>query len=57
VAIALLTLPIVLRRVRGDARPNVPAETAGDRDTIALPASLPGHDAAARETASGANLR
>src|SRR3954462_223855 len=57
VAIVLLSLPIVLRRLRGDVRPKVPAEQVGDRDTASLPASMPGHNAAARETAAGANLR
>jgi uncharacterized protein len=57
VAIVLLMLPAVLRRVRGDDRPTAPAEPAGADDTISLPASMPGPDVPARETAAGANLR
>jgi hypothetical protein len=56
-AIVLLTLPVVLRRVRGEQGRIGPAEPAGENDTISLPASLPGPDAPARETAAGANLR
>src|SRR3954465_15879917 len=40
VAIVLLALPVVLRRIRGADRRTVPAEPAGERDTISLPASL-----------------
>src|SRR3954447_7309294 len=57
VAIVHLSLPIVLRSLRGDERPNVPAEQVGERDTVSLPPSVPGPNAAARETAAGANLR
>jgi uncharacterized protein len=57
VAIVLLMLPAVLRRVRGDDRPTAPAEPAGADDTISLPASMPGPDVPARETAAGAHLR
>src|SRR3954451_11561978 len=56
-AVVLLSLPVLLKRLRGADRRTVPAEPAGERDTISLPASVPDHDAAARETATGANLR
>jgi uncharacterized protein len=57
VAVILLSLPAVLRRVRGDD-PSAPAGSpAGERDAISLPASLPGPTAPVRETRTGANLR
>jgi uncharacterized protein len=52
VAIVLLGVPAVLRRI-GGRRP--PAQPAGD--TITLPASMPASSPPARETRAGANLR
>jgi uncharacterized protein len=52
VAIVLLTLPAVVRRVRGE---HVRPQATGD--TITLPTSVPASGTQARETASGANLR
>jgi uncharacterized membrane protein YfcA len=52
VAIVLLSLPLVLRRVRGEREPE---QAAGD--TITLPATVPAAGTPARETAAGANLR
>jgi hypothetical protein len=56
VAIVLLTLPRVVGRVRGD-EPAPVTDAEHERDTISLPASLPGPTSPARETTSGANLR
>jgi uncharacterized protein len=52
VAIVLLGVPAVLRRI-GGRRP--PAQPAGD--TITLPSSMPASSPPARETRAGANLR
>src|SRR3954471_18540272 len=57
VAMVLLSLPAVLRRVRGDEVPAPSAEAAEESDTISLPSSLPAVSPSARETPTSANLR
>src|SRR3954467_14684919 len=56
-AMGLLTLPAVLRRVRGGEVPAPSAEAAEEGDTVSLPASLPAVSPSARETPTSANLR
>jgi hypothetical protein len=52
VAVVLLVLPVVVRRLR---TPRISADATAD--TITLPTSVPASEPQARETASGANLR
>jgi uncharacterized membrane protein YfcA len=52
VAVVLLTLPVVMRRMRG-----AQVSPTATGDTITLPTSVPASGTSSRETAAGANLR